>query len=754
MLEWGEGRGVSGNLSRFGPGSRLAGYRLEAPVGRGGMAEVWRAHDEQMDRPVALKIMDPKADPTYRQRFFAERRAAGKVDYHPNIITVYRAGEADGVLYIAMQFVPGGDLNRLLSADRRLSPERVAELIDPVASALDAVHDAGLVHRDVKPANILVDRRAGQPDHVYLSDFGIAKAGVSPTTLTGPGSVIGSVDYMAPEQLDRGTPDGRADQYALACLAYQLLTREVPFSRDSDYATMYAHMNDAPPRLTERRPDLPAAADGVLAKAMAKTPGQRYESCGDFAAALRAALGVPRYDPRGAAPRPASPRPAATPPAAAGRGTEPPTVTAFPAALRGPDQAAARPGTPPRRRSAGQRRFIVALGAFVVAAAAIAAAVATRQNPTSSAPAASSTSSTSSAPSVSTFPGYPGQPGPVTVASITGADGAWLAAGSAGHHPAIWRRGTSGAWRLVSASSPAVAALTGNLTGIAHGPAGWIAVGKDPAGPVALTSGSGANWRVDGAAFPGAGAALSGVAAGPNGYLVVGTTVNQANSNSVVAMWSSTDLRSWNLYSNHFAGGHYLNGGQNSSFVAAAASTQSGSFFAVGSVHENNGDECAIWTPLPDSTRLWPYTVISPPSGASSAALTLVTVNGGGLPVAAGHAVLDSGGDVPIVALPASAGQPWTLIRLAVPSGSQGTVTALTETGAGFVVAGEIGPAGGAKRAVTWSLPNAANPSSRWATVQPAVSDVPDITALSPAGGAAQRGETALSIGLPAAAGA
>ena len=167
-----------------------------------------------------------------------------------------------------------------------------------MASALDAAHAAGLVHRDVKPANILVDARAGRPDHVYLSDFGVSKGAVSSVSLTGTGQFLGTPDYSAPEQIQGRVVDGRADQYALACVAYQLLTGEMPFERDQGLAVLLAHLSEPPPSLVSRRPDLPEAADRVLARALAKVPEKRYGSCGDFADALREALGLAPYHPR------------------------------------------------------------------------------------------------------------------------------------------------------------------------------------------------------------------------------------------------------------------------------------------------------------------------------------------------------------------------------------------------------------------------------------------------------------------------
>jgi serine/threonine protein kinase len=310
----------------FQAGSLLAGYRLEEQVGAGGMAVVFRARDERLDRPVALKIMAPAlvSDLEFRRRFIAESRAAARVD-DPHIIPVYQSDEVGGVLFIAMRFVPGGDLRRVLDIEGPLRPERAMEFISPVASALDAAHAAGLVHRDVKPANILVDARAGRPDHVYLSDFGIAKAVLSSVNLTEPGSRLGTPDYSAPEHIEGMTVDGRADQYALACVAYQLLTGVLPFGRDHAMQAMWAHMHAPVPSLAERRPDLPAAAGGVIARGMAKAPGQRYASCGEFADALRQAFGLAPYR-AGEPAAPVVPAPPSVPPRLST--PAPPSVTA------------------------------------------------------------------------------------------------------------------------------------------------------------------------------------------------------------------------------------------------------------------------------------------------------------------------------------------------------------------------------------------------------------------------------------------
>jgi serine/threonine protein kinase len=285
-----------GLLTGLVPGSRVAGYLLERRAGAGGTAAVFRARDERLGRVVALKLLAAEltGDEGFRKRFVREARAVAAVD-HPHIIPVYEAGEADGVLFIAMRFVAGSDLRVVVGQEGGLSPERAASFFSPVASALDAAHASGLVHRDVKPANILVDAGPGRPEHVYLSDFGLARGMLSSSGLTRAGQFVGTPDYAAPEQISGRAVDGRADQYSLACVAYMLLTGSVLFVRDQPMAVLYAHVFEPPPRVTKVRPDLPAAVDQVLAKALAKAPDHRYGSCGAFSDALREALGVGPY---------------------------------------------------------------------------------------------------------------------------------------------------------------------------------------------------------------------------------------------------------------------------------------------------------------------------------------------------------------------------------------------------------------------------------------------------------------------------
>ncbi len=276
-------------------GVQVAGYRLAEHIGWGGMAVVCRAYDVRLDRWVALKILAPEIarDSSFRQRFIFESRAAAAVD-HPHIIPVFEAGEADGVLFIAMRYVGGGDVGTLVRRRGPLDAGRAVGIVAQVASALDAAHAAGLVHRDVKPANMLLGAvpGGGYLDHVYLTDFGLSRQALSATGPTVAGQFVGTLDYMAPEQIKHHPVDGRADLYALACAVYEMLAGEPPFRREQDLGLMWAQLAEPPPLLTSLRPDLPEAIDEVLARAMAKSPDDRYESCLDFAVSLAEACGL------------------------------------------------------------------------------------------------------------------------------------------------------------------------------------------------------------------------------------------------------------------------------------------------------------------------------------------------------------------------------------------------------------------------------------------------------------------------------
>jgi len=287
----GELPSASGGLAA---GSRIAGYLIEEQIGRGGMAVVYRASDPRLNRLVALKILAPEftGDAAYRQRFLREMRAAASVD-HPHIVPVFDAGEADGSLFIAMRYVSGQDLRRLLDTERKLPAARVVHIVAQVASALDEAHSRGLIHRDVKPGNMLIGTVAGsgQPDHVYLSDFGLSKPTLSSANLTLTGQFLGTIDYMAPEQVEGRPVDGRADLYSLACTTFEMLAGAPPFNRDQGLAVMWAQLSATAPSLRAERPDLSPAVDQVIARALAKSPDDRYPTCTAFATALRAACG-------------------------------------------------------------------------------------------------------------------------------------------------------------------------------------------------------------------------------------------------------------------------------------------------------------------------------------------------------------------------------------------------------------------------------------------------------------------------------
>ncbi|MFF7475223.1 protein kinase [Streptomyces sp. NPDC008092] len=273
-------------------GREVAGYRIEGRLGRGGMAVVYRARDLRLDRTVALKLLAPELarDDTFRRRFTHESRAAAAID-HPHIVPVFEAGETDGVLYIAMRYVDGRDLRHLLDREGPLAFPVAVRIAAQVASALDAAHDHGLVHRDVKPGNILVARGtdSDHPEHVYLTDFGLTKKSLSLTGFTSVGQFVGTLDYVAPEQIVGRPVDGRCDQYGLACVVHETLTGRPPFVREDDTAVLWAHRNEEPPAVTASRPDLDRAVDTVFAKALAKAPDDRYPTCLAFVAALRTA---------------------------------------------------------------------------------------------------------------------------------------------------------------------------------------------------------------------------------------------------------------------------------------------------------------------------------------------------------------------------------------------------------------------------------------------------------------------------------
>lgn len=273
----------------LGPGSTFAGCRIDSVAGRGGMGVVFKATQTALQRTVALKAIAPDLaeDASFRERFQREAHIAASIE-HPNVIPVYEAGERDKTLYLMMRWVDGTDLRALLAAEGPLAPDRAVRLLRPVASALAAAHRRGLVHRDVKPANVLIARGDGD-EHVYLTDFGIARH-TKGASLTRTGVFVGTVDYTAPERIEGGKGDAASDIYSFGCMLFEALTGHVPFDRPTEVVTMFAHVNDPVPHAADEVPGIPKRLDAVIACAMAKNPADRFHSASELASALDRAL--------------------------------------------------------------------------------------------------------------------------------------------------------------------------------------------------------------------------------------------------------------------------------------------------------------------------------------------------------------------------------------------------------------------------------------------------------------------------------
>ena len=360
----------------------FGGYRIEAVAGRGGMGVVYRAVQMDLGRPVALKLIasDRAADPGFRERFQRESRMAAAID-HPNVVPVHGAGEEDGQLYLVMRFVRGIDLHALIKREGRLPAERAAAIVAQVGWALDAAHAAGLVHRDVKPANVLLTE-AGKNEHAYLSDFGLTRLlASSDTQLTETGEWIGTIDFAAPEQIQGQRIDARADVYSLGCVLFAALTGRPPFPRETVPATFLAHMHEPPPRPSAA--GAPPELDRVIARALAKSPEDRYPSGGDLArAAVAAARGEPVTESeRSVAIGPAAPDARANRPAAPHTGTNgharPTAVTvAKPPTTKVRDLPPPPPSSPPPpRRRRGRRAAAIGVALAGLGTAAVVAGV-------------------------------------------------------------------------------------------------------------------------------------------------------------------------------------------------------------------------------------------------------------------------------------------------------------------------------------------------------------------------------------------
>ena len=268
-------------------GSTFAGYRIEQVAGRGGMGVVYRATDPALERSVALKVIAPwlADDDEFRRRFTSESKTAASLD-HPNVIPIYHAGEHEGELFLVMRYVDGRDLRGLISEGGRLPPAHAASIVGQIASALDSAHAAGLVHRDVKPANVLLSTS----EHVYLTDFGLSKRSLADDDATHSGRLLGTLNYVAPEQIRGAELGPPTDIYALGCVLFQLLTGRVPFPIDTEEGKLWAHLSTPPPSPSNVCAEVPAAFDDVVQRAMSKHPEERFASAGELAQAARAAV--------------------------------------------------------------------------------------------------------------------------------------------------------------------------------------------------------------------------------------------------------------------------------------------------------------------------------------------------------------------------------------------------------------------------------------------------------------------------------
>ena len=653
-------------LAGLSMGSRLAGYRIEAPLGAGGMAVVYRAYDERLNRPVALKVFAPiTGDRAARQRFIDESRSAAAVD-HEHIIPVYDAGDARGFLFIAMRMVRGGDLRELLEREGTLPPARAAGIVSQVAAALDAAHGAGLVHRDVKPANILLAAPAGERDYVYLSDFGMSKQAMRSTRLTGTGQFVGTPDYAAPEQ-GRDVPlDGRADQYALACVAYHMLTGAPPFEREDPWAVLMAHLSEPPPSVQVRRPELPDAADRVLERALAKVPEKRYATCREFAGALRGALAL--------APGPAAAGPSAlTSPgrASAGLPASPSyqVTQSSPAPSKGSSllQPASAGGGPlPAERSAGRSgdRLRVAAwglaGLLLAAAAGLTAFMLAAHHSPKSAPA-----------------GYQGH------ASVPVAAGA--PADPARQPPGVSREID----RIVAAGSTIVTTGTQKSGGVIRQ-------------QFYVSADGGAMWHLApmqryGGGLP-AGYTANRIAGGPRGWMAEGPQ----------ALWTSKNGLSWTLAATHGISPQLS--GDSISVVTATA----GGFLAAGGTGKAGGNQAVIWTSH-DGTRWQRLTATRlglKVAGTAPAFMQYATSRGSDTLISDGSSVwLSTDGDTA-----------WTRVTIPVDHGASGSITGLGFDGSGLVAVrpgtGASGAPGGvayfSSNGQVWQFAGLIDPAGGW----------------------------------------
>jgi YVTN family beta-propeller protein len=402
------------------PGAIFAGHRIEGVAGRGGMGVVYRATHLALDHVVALKVIAAElaGDERFRERFKSESRIAVSIR-HPNVVSVHHAGEEDGLLFVTMDLIEGEDLRRLLNREGRLAPERASALLAPVASALDAAHERGLVHRDIKPGNILIERRGGG-EHVYLTDFGLTKRVEASSGVTATGAFVGTIDYVAPEQIKGEPVDARTDVYALGCVLYEALAGQVPFAdQDEKVAKIYAHLQERPPPLESVAAGLPPELDAAVARSLEKDPNARFPSAGDLSRAVDAAVaGRPVTD---------SERSVGVGEAAP---TEPYDVIAAPpteATTEAPPTPPRAPAVPSDRGRRRPRPVVLAVAGVVLAVAAVVAVVLAAGADDGG------QSGGSGASAAATVVGPPIEVGEMPVGIAAGDEGVWVANRSGGN---------------------------------------------------------------------------------------------------------------------------------------------------------------------------------------------------------------------------------------------------------------------------------------------------------------------------------
>jgi Protein kinase domain len=466
----------------LGVGQEFAGHRIDALIGRGGMGVVYLAEHLRLRRKVAIKVLSPElaGEEAFRRRFIRESQLAAALD-HPNIVPVFDAGESGERAYISMRYVAGPDLATFLEAEGPLGPDTALGIAVQVAAALDAAHAEGLVHRDVKPANILLEPVHGGPFpwRAFLSDFGVTKH-LTASLTTERGQFVGTVDYMAPEQITGGPIDGRTDEYSLGCVVFECFTGTVPFPRDQQIGVMYAHLQEPPPRVTDRREGLPAGLDGVMRRSMAKQSEQRFDSCSEFVVGAAGAAGVRVSLPPGSA-RAATPRSRGVVPGMGGRTTVPSHARI----------------EPPRRHRGRRVATAVTVGVALVAAATTTAILTTRRPGPQATTTPRATSTLGPALGSSTFPdrftwerqadpsGAFGGPASQIMNRALVAGGRVIAVGStAGEDrqpdPAVWESLRGAPWerdQLVDGGAPGKQELI--AIGLLRGT--YIAVGTDSA---------------------------------------------------------------------------------------------------------------------------------------------------------------------------------------------------------------------------------------------------------------------------------